>query len=270
MNTSSTTERLLRRDRAVVIALISVLFLLAGLYTVFGVGMNMTAVQMTAMRGMRDMPGVNAPGSWSPGYAVLVFLMWWVMMMAMMLPSVSPTVLLYSALLRRGSDADRIPLISAMFLAGYLAAWAAFSLVAASTQWALEAVGVVSATMMTLTSTAPGALVLILAGLFQFSPLKQACLDQCRSPAKFITERKRPGAVGAFRMGTEHGTYCLGCCWSLMALLFVGGIMNLYWIVGLATFIAVEKLMPFGDRIAKLGGGGLMVWGAAVLASALW
>ncbi len=269
MNSSGATERLLRRDRAVVIALISVLFLLAGLYTVFGVGMNMTAVQMTAMRGMRDMPGANGSGSWSLGYAVLVFLMWWVMMMAMMLPSVSPTVLLYSALLRSGSDADRIPLISAMFLAGYLATWAAFSLVAASTQWALETMGVVSATMMTLTSTVPGAIVLILAGLFQFSPLKQACLDQCRSPAKFITERKRPGAVGAFRMGVEHGTYCLGCCWSLMTLLFVGGIMNLYWIVGLATFIAIEKLMPFGDRIAKLAGGGLMVWGGVVLASVL-
>ena len=270
MNTSGATERLLQRDRAVLISLIGVLFLLAALYTVFGVGMNMTALQMTAMRGMRDMPGTSAPGAWSLGYAVLVFLMWWVMMIAMMLPSVSPTVLLYSALLRRGTQADHVPLISAMFLAGYLVAWAAFSLVAASSQWALEAMGIVSARMMTLTDTVPGAIVLILAGLFQFSSLKQACLDHCRSPAKFITERKRSGAAGAFRMGVEHGTYCLGCCWFLMAVLFVGGIMNLYWIVGLAAFIAIEKLTPFGDRIAKIAGAALILWGATILASATW
>lgn len=268
MTNSGVTERLLRRDRGVLLVLIGVLFLLAGLYTVYGAGMNMTALQMTAMRSMRDMPGPNAPGTWSLGYAILVFLMWWVMMVAMMLPSVSPTVLLYSALLRRGSDADRVPLISGVFLAGYLAAWAGFSLVAASIQWALEKVGVVSATMMTLTGTVPGAIVLILAGLFQFSALKQACLDHCRSPAAFITQRSRPGAIGAFTMGLEHGIYCLGCCWFLMALLFVGGIMNLYWIVGLATFVAVEKLTPFGDRIAKLAGGGLIIWGGYILVSA--
>ncbi|WP_245770568.1 DUF2182 domain-containing protein [Roseovarius azorensis] len=246
------------------------MFLLAALYTFFGVGMSMSAFQMTAMRGMRDMPGSHAPGAWSLGYAILIFFMWWVMMVAMMLPSVSPTVLLYSALLRRGSDADRVPLISAIFLVGYLSTWAAFSLVAAGSQWALEAMGIVSATMMTLTDTVPGAIVLILAGLFQFSSLKQACLDHCRSPARFITMRRRSGAVGAFRMGLEHGLYCLGCCWFLMALLFVGGIMNLYWIVGLAAFVAIEKLTPFGDRIAKLAGGGLMIWGAFILVSAAW
>ncbi len=144
-------EALLRRDRITLYGLIGLLFVLAGLYTVYGVGMRMTALEMTAMRGMRNMPGPNAPGDWSHAYAVLVFLMWWVMMIAMMLPSVSPTVLLYAALLRRGSNPVRVPTISTSFLAGYLAAWADFSAIAATLQWALEALGIVSATMMTLT-----------------------------------------------------------------------------------------------------------------------
>jgi predicted metal-binding membrane protein len=223
---------------------------------------------MTAMRGMQDMPGMRAPGQWTPGYAALVFLMWWVMMAAMMLPSVSPTILLHSALLRRGSEAGRVPVVSATFLAGYLAAWAGFSAVAVAAQWALEAAGLVSATMMTLIGTVPGALLLIAAGLYQFTPLKAACLRQCRSPAEFITRRKRLGASGAFVMGLEHGAYCLGCCWFLMAMLFVGGIMNLYWIVGLAAFVALEKLTPFGETASKVAGAALVVWGGSVLLGA--
>jgi predicted metal-binding membrane protein len=262
-------ERLLRRDKAVLLVLIGVLFALAALYTVLGVGMDMTALKMTAMRAMRDMPSMGPAGQWSVGYAVLVFLMWWVMMIAMMLPSVAPTVLLHSALLRRGAEAEHVPLISGAFLAGYLIVWAGFSVIAATSQWALEAAGVVSATMMTLIDTVPGALVLIAAGAFQFTPLKAACLRNCRSPAEFITRRRRPGAAGAVVMGLEHGVYCVGCCWFLMALLFVGGIMNLYWIVGLAALVAFEKLTPFGLIVSKIAGIALMAWGGYVLVGAL-
>jgi predicted metal-binding membrane protein len=269
MNAPGLAESLLRRDRIIVFGLIGVLFMLAGLYTVYGVGMRMTALDMTAMRGMRDMPGPSAPGNWSLAYALLVFLMWWVMMTAMMLPSVSPTVLLYAALLRRGSKAVRVPAISTAFLTGYLAAWAGFSAIAAGLQWALEALGIVSATMMTLIQTVPGALVLIAAGVFQFTPLKQACLRHCRSPVEFITQRRRAGTSGALAMGIEHGVYCLGCCWFLMALLFVGGIMNLYWIVGLAAFVAIEKLVPHGHLLSKIAGTGLILWGGVVLWYAL-
>ncbi len=268
MTQTSLPERLLGRDRRILIASIALLFLLAGLYTVFGVGMRMSAIDMTAMRAMRDMPGPGAPGDWSPAYAVLVFLMWWVMMVAMMLPSVSPTVLLYAALLRHANKSDRVPVYAGAFLGGYLAAWAAFSVVAATAQWALEAAGLVSATMMTLIDTWPGGLVLIAAGLFQFTPLKAKCLEHCRSPAKFLSERRRPGAVGAFRMGVEHGIYCLGCCWFLMALLFVGGIMNLLWIVGLAAIVALEKLMPRGELISKAAGAALTAWGAWIVFAA--
>jgi predicted metal-binding membrane protein len=263
---SGATERLLRRDRAVVLSAIAVLFALAGLYTIFGVGMNMTALEMTAMRGMRDMPGAVTPGQWSSSYAILVFLMWWVMMVAMMLPSVSPTVLLYSALLRRGAAAQQVPVISAAFLTGYLAVWAAFAAAATAAQWSLEAAGLVSARMMTLVDTVPGALVLIAAGVFQFTPLKTACLRHCRSPAEFVTRRRRSGVGGALAKGVENGLYCLGCCWFLMALLFVGGIMNLYWIVALTAFVALENLTPFGEAVSKFAGAALILWGGYLLA----
>ncbi|MCA8930496.1 MAG: DUF2182 domain-containing protein, partial [Alphaproteobacteria bacterium] len=182
MGDRSLTEQLLLRDRMVLVAIIGLLFVLAGLYTVFGVGMRMSALDMTAMRGMRDMPGPGIAGQWPAGYALLVFLMWWIMMIAMMLPSASPTVLLYAAILRRGREPERIPAISAAFVAGYLVAWAGFSAIAALIQWLLEARGVVSATMMTLTDTVAGGLLLTAAGIFQFTPLKRACLRHCRSP----------------------------------------------------------------------------------------
>ncbi len=210
--------------------------------------------------------------SWASGllaYALLVLLMWWVMMVAMMLPSVAGTVLLYSALLRVSSEAEHAPSISTIFLGGYLVVWAIFSLVATTAQWVLETVGLVSATMMTLVDTLPGAVVLIASGVFQFTSLKQACLNHCRSPAKFLTERRRSGHAGAFVMGLEHGAYCLGCCWFLMALLFVGGIMNLYWIVGLAAFVAFEKLTPYGSFASKVAGVALIFWGSWIAVRAL-
>mgnify|MGYP000055597950 CR=1 FL=1 len=269
MTAGNLTERLLRRDRLVLLALIGLLFTLAALYSVFGVGMRMTAIEMTGMSGMRDMPGPRIPGDWPAAYAALVFLMWWVMMTAMMLPSMSPTVLLYAALLRHGRRAERVFAVSTAFVSGYLLVWAGFSVVATAAQWLLEDQGVVSATMMTLVDTVPGALVLIAAGVFQFTLLKRACLDHCRSPAKFLAERRRPGTAGALVMGLEHGLFCLGCCWFLMALLFVGGIMNLYWIVGLAALVAFEKLTPFGETAARLAGVVLVAWGAWVLFGAL-
>ena len=189
-------EVALRRDRALLVGAMGVLFLLAGLYTIFGVGMSMSALDMTRMAGMTDMPSLRTPGAWSAGFTVLIVLMWWVMMVAMMLPSVAPVILLYAALIRRSSTPDRARNLGASFLAGYLLAWLGFSLGAALCQWALEYAGVVSASMMTLLDTRLGAVVLIAAGAFQFTPLKDSCLSQCRSPAKFLSERHRPGLRG--------------------------------------------------------------------------
>ncbi|ANT59686.1 hypothetical protein AYJ57_04465 [Salipiger sp. CCB-MM3] len=310
MTDTGLAERLLRRDRMIVAMLLLVLFVLAGLYTLFGVGMEMSAIEMTGMGGTeqmpampgdmpstRDMPGMNdmpgapegagaaepptmpgqgmvqgmemggAAGGWSVGYALLVFLMWWVMMIAMMLPSVAPVVLLYAALGRRGVAAQAVPRRAAAFVAGYLLIWGVFSAIAAFAQWTLERQGLVS--MMTLTGSTAGALLLIAAGVFQFTPLKQSCLNHCRAPAEFLTAHRRPGAIGALRMGISHGTYCLGCCWFLMALLFVGGIMNLYWIVGLALWVAAEKYLPRGDLVSKAAGALLILWGGAVLMGVL-
>jgi predicted metal-binding membrane protein len=219
---------------------LAVVVLLAGIYTVMGVGMTMSALDMTRMA--VEMPGMMMqPAVWSPVYALLVFLMWWVMMVAMMVPSAAPTVLVYAGIVRKRKSAERPYASTSFFLSGYLAAWAAFSLVATSLQWGLESIGVVTG-MMEIASPLIAGAVLITAGLYQLTPLKNACLRRCQHPVLFLMHHWRPGGTGAFRMGLEHGGYCLGCCWFLMALLFVGGIMNLFWIAGIAVYVGVEKL----------------------------
>ena len=275
-------EHVLRHDRILVLAALSAVVLLAVLYTVFGVGMNMSALEMTtgsmgeatAMGGKTMQQGGMAamamPAAWTPGYAVLVFFMWWIMMIAMMVPSAAPTVLLYSALTRKSAQANGAPRLTFVFLSGYLVVWAGFSLLATAAQWLLELNGYVSPMMMVLVSNTLAGIVLLVAGLYQFTPLKDACLNHCRSPLAFLIGSHRPGAGGAFRMGLEHGAFCLGCCWFLMALLFVGGIMNLYWIAGLAIYVAVEKLAPSGRTVGRVAGvamaaGGLWLLGQSYL-----
>ncbi len=267
--TSSLTERILRQDRRLLIALLALLFCVSALYTVSGVGMNMSALEMTAMSGMRDMPGGAGPGAWSIVYLLLVFLMWWVMMVAMMLPSVAPTALLYGQLMRRSQSTPvrRVKLQVMAFVVGYLLSWAAFSLGATMVHWGAETSGAVSVTMMTLIHTPPGGVLLIGAGLFQFSELKKRCLQHCQSPVTFLTRHFRPGPYGALQLGLRHGIYCLGCCWALMILLFVGGVMNLYWITALAAYVAVEKLTVVGGILSKLAGATLVLWGSFVVIS---
>ena len=212
------------------------------------------------------MPGLFVPGAWTLAYAIFVFLMWWIMMIAMMLPSAAPTVLLYSALARQGHAPAAAPRHAAVFVAGYLAIWALFSFVATGLQWGLESTGWVSATMMAVKSRVLAGGLLVAAGIYQFAPMKHACLKHCRSPMHFLVEHRRPGAAGAFLMGLEHGAYCAGCCIFLMALLFVGGIMNLYWIAGMALLVALEKLAPFGQRLTGLVGVALICAGIYVFA----
>lgn len=255
-------EKVMARDTLVVAGAVLTIVFLAGLYTVFGVGMNMTALDMTRMAGPIGEPmamGVSEP--WTPGYALLVFVMWWVMMTAMMTPSAAPTLLLYTALKRHGSESASATRLSLIFLAGYLLIWGVFSLLATGSQWATEALGFVNGPMLTLASKPVAGTVLILAGLFQFSALKTACLKQCSSPADFLTRHRRAGSMGALIMGMHHGAFCFGCCWALMALLFVGGIMNLYWIVGLAIYVLVEKIVPNPRFFARFTGVVLIGWG---------
>jgi predicted metal-binding membrane protein len=212
---------------------------------------------------------MTASPAWTPGYALLNLAMWWVMMIAMMTPSAAPMLLLYTAVKRMGPDADRVALLSLMFLAGYLVAWGGFSLIATLAQWQIETLGLSMGAMMPIKSGALAGAVLLLAGLYQLTEVKNACLSHCRSPGAFLVQHRHPGAIGALRLGVIHGWYCLGCCWALMALLFVGGIMNIYWIVGLALYVLAEKHVPKVHVLSRLTGGILIVAGTYALFTAL-
>jgi predicted metal-binding membrane protein len=205
-------------------------------------------------------------GMWTPGYLAVLVVMWAVMMAAMMLPSAAPMILLYGAIADRRKAKGDTAVGAGGFGFGYIVVWAGFSLIAVALQFGLDSLALLSPMMSTTSKWLAGS-VLIAAGLYQWTPLKQACLRRCRSPLEFLTTEWRAGARGAFLMGLRHGTYCLGCCWLLMLLLFVGGIMNIAWIAGIAVFVLIEKVAPAGHWIGRAAGAALVVWGAATLAS---
>ena len=235
---------------------------LAWLWLIIGAGMESTMVDMTRMSGMEGR--MMQPALWGVGYAFVMFAMWWVMMIAMMLPSAAPVLLLF-AKINRKDKAAAAPLIpTGLFAMGYLVMWGAFSVIAVVLQWQLERARLLSP-MLETTNIWLGAGILLAAGLWQLTPMKSACIDHCRTPLGFLTGNWREGHWGAFRMGLEHGGWCLGCCWFLMALLFFGGVMNLYWIVGLAVFVLIEKTFPFGHWFGRIAGTMLVVWGLVLL-----
>jgi predicted metal-binding membrane protein len=209
-----------------------------------------------------DMPGMIMPvaHNWSARDALLLFLMWSVMMVAMMLPSAAPTILVVLAVHRRRGGTGSV-LASVSFLIGYLAVWTGFSGVAALTQWGLHSAALLSAEMRT-SGPVLGGILLIAAGIYQWLPIKYACLSHCRSPLAFLTSHWKEGLASSFKMGATHGGYCVGCCWALMALLFVAGVMNLLWVAILAAFVLVEKMGPRGILIGRTAGVLLGVWGA--------
>jgi predicted metal-binding membrane protein len=248
---------LLRHDRLLVLAALFAVILLAWGYLWFGAGIEMEQMDMGGGQIMLMAP------AWSASYAALIFLMWAIMMMAMMLPSAAPAVLLAAALMRqRGGHGIFAP--TGLFILGYLVVWFGFSLVATALQWGLDRAGLLSEDMASGSATL-AAVVLIAAGIYQWTPLKQACLIQCRSPIGHLTRYWRRGALGPLLAGAGHGLFCLGCCWMLMALLFVGGLMNLLWIAALAILVLIEKLLPAGPRASRLIGVGLMAWGTVIL-----
>jgi len=200
---------------------------------------------------------------WSLQYAVIVFFMWWLMMVAMMLPSAAPTILLYLRV--AGSASAEVKPAAGSFMAGYLAAWGAYSAVATLLQFVLEWFELLAPGMMASQSRMLSGGILVAAGIYQLSPVKNACLRHCRSPSQFLTSHFRAGASGAFRMGVVHGTFCVGCCWLLMLLLLVGGVMNLAWIALLTTMVAAEKLLPFGRLVSIVTGSACLLWGVSML-----
>jgi predicted metal-binding membrane protein len=211
--------------------------------------------------------GMRAPAAWSPQYFAVMAAMWIVMMAAMMLPTATPMILLHATLARRRHVLQRAALAAnGLFAFGYVAVWTAFALGATVLQWALAEAALLSPMMQASSKGLAGAL-LVAAGVYQFTPFKQACLRHCRSPLDFIMSHWRNGPAGSYAMGVRHGAYCLGCCWALMLLLFVGGVMSLAWIAGLAAFVLVEKLALFGQWTTRLAGVALLGWGAGVLAT---
>jgi predicted metal-binding membrane protein len=278
----------LRRDRVIVIAALTTISVLAWAYTLWLAAqmsmMEMPAPAAAGTMGDMDMSGMDMSGmsgsvsaaaepafrSWSMTDFGFVFIMWAVMMVGMMTPSVAPMVLLYAAVGRNAAASGRPLAATGWFLAGYLSAWVAFSLAATSAQWILTRLALLTP-MMAGASGIVGGCLLIAAGLYQWSPLKDTCLKQCQTPLGFLMSHGgfRPEPFRALRLGVQHGLYCVGCCWVLMALLFAGGVMNVLWIAGLAILVLMEKVVPAGHLIPRLAGAGLAATGLFLLLSAL-
>jgi predicted metal-binding membrane protein len=265
--TDTTLETLLKRENALVLVALLVLTILAWLVLLAGAGSGMDPAAMSGWWLPLSLPAGES-WSWTPSYWLIAFLMWAVMMVAMMLPSAAPLLLLYAMVLRhaeRQGRPSKRPAAITVFAAGYLSLWTLFSALAVVIQFGLEKSGLMSV-MMSSRSTALSGALLIAAGLYQLSPLKAACLKHCQGPAAFLSTHWRPGVTGAWHMGLLHGAYCVGCCAVLMLLLFVGGVMNLVWIAGLTLFVAFEKFAPFGEAMAKAVAAMLVCGGGVLIA----
>jgi len=233
---------------------------LAWAYLVFlvqdnnGMGMSMAMAQLN---------------SWSAADFGMMFLMWAVMMTAMMVPSAAPMILIFATVNRRRQEQDRPYVSTAIFLSGYVLVWYGFAAIATVGNWALHVNDLLDKMMGGSTSNYLGGGLLLMAGAFQWSRLKYACLTQCRSPLSFLMTDWREGAWGALKMGLKHGTYCVGCCWVLMLLLFVLGVMNLVWIAALAGFVLLEKVLPQGQKVSRGTGLILALWGAIMISGVI-
>jgi predicted metal-binding membrane protein len=259
-------ERVLARDRVFLAAVLAVLVALAWAYLVLlarRMGNDASVAAMVSMPDMPGMPGMSGQGADEPAsraFALTAF-MWWTMMVGMMLPSAAPMVLLFGTVQRRQLAAENPSLRVGMFTLGYVVTWGAFSLLAAATQTVLAERALLAPMDLTVT-TRVGALLVVLAGVYQLTPLKNVCLRRCRSPAEFLSSHWRPNTSGAVRMGIEHGLFCVGCCWLLMGLLFVVGVMNLFWVATIAAFVLLEKIVPHGEAVARASGVGLLAFAA--------
>jgi predicted metal-binding membrane protein len=279
-------EAVLRRDRAVVTASLVVIAAVAWIYVLW-LAADMAMPGMAPVASGGDMAGMDMSGTGmgsagmgaevAPGFRVwetadfaFIFAMWAVMMVGMMTPSVAPMLLLYAGVGRRAEASGRPIASTAWFFAGYLLVWVIFSMVATGAQWLLTGLALLSPSMAA-NSAVLGGVVLIAAGLYQWTPMKSVCLSQCQAPIAFLSSHGgfRTAPLGALRLGMEHGAYCLGCCWALMALLFVGGVMNVLWIAGIAVLVLVEKTVPTGRLVPRVSGALLMAAGGWLVSGAL-
>ncbi len=269
---STPLEVVLKRDRLLVLGGLVIVSALAWGYLFQQAHsmhqMNMDSMNMSGMdMSGTDMISMAMPQthSWGVVDLLLIFTMWAVMMVAMMVPTAGPMVLLFAAFNRKRREQQRPFVPTSVFLLGYLTIWIAFSIIAALAQWSLHRAALLSP-MMVSTSPVLGGSLLVAAGIFQWTPLKNTCLTYCRSPLDFFSSHWRERTSGALSMGLRHGAYCVGCCWVLMALLFVAGVMNLFWIAVLSVFVLVEKTIPgrANKWVGRIAGFLLIGWGAWV------
>jgi predicted metal-binding membrane protein len=253
---ASPLEFALRRDRLIIGGALLGLTILALGYT-FWLGTGF------------DMSGMMSPDfiPWTAAHFAFMFAMWVVMMIGMMTPSVAPMVLLYVAVGRNSVSAGGAFAPASAFVGGYLLAWTAFSAAATLLQWLLESLALITP-MMAGTGRVLTGMALIVAGIYQWLPIKQSCLSQCRAPLSFVQRHGgfQASVGGSVRLGVLHGAYCVGCCWTLMALLFAFGVMNFYWIAGLMIFVLLEKVMPNPVAVSRVAGLAAIAAGIAYLA----
>ncbi len=258
MRVATHLESVLKRDRILVLAGVVGLAALAWAYMIY-------LAQDTGSMGVA-MPQMQ---SWGAADFLLMFVMWVVMMLAMMVPTAAPMILLFATVNRRRREQEQPYVPTGIFLSGYVLAWSGYAALATVANWALHTNSLLSSMAGESTSVFLGGGLLLAAGVFQWSPIKYACLTHCRTPLGFLMSEWRDGSGGALRMGVKHAGYCLGCCWILMGLLFVLGVMNLLWIAALAGFVLVEKVAPAGPWISRITGLLLIGWGAWMVVETL-
>jgi predicted metal-binding membrane protein len=260
MQEETTLEAVLRRDRLIVLGGLVGISALAWAYLGY-MTWEMEAMDLAMQMAM---PRTRV---WGAVDILLLFVMWVMMMVAMMVPTAASMILTYTALTRRQQTQPEPFAPTAVFLGGYLVMWTGFSALATLAQWGLHEAALLSPMMMN-TSPILGGVLLLSAGIFQWTPWKYTCLKHCRSPLGFLMTDWREGTWGALWMGLRHGSYCTGCCWFLMALLFVAGVMNLLWVATITAFVLVEKMVPRGDLVGRVAGGVLVLAGIVLLSQA--
>jgi predicted metal-binding membrane protein len=267
MHAMTALEAILRRDRAIVMVGIAGVSALAWGYTLH-VAWDMQRTMGDGSMQMALGTSMSQARAWGAVDLALMFVMWAVMMIAMMVPTAAPMILTFATINRRRREQQQPFVPTGVFLLGYILVWTGFAAAAAVAQWGLNTAALLSPMMASVNPFLGGGL-LIAAGLFQWSPIKYVCLNHCRTPLGFIMTEWREGPRGALTMGLRHGVFCLGCCWVLMGLLFVLGVMNLLWIAVLAGFVLIEKIAPAGHWISRISGLLLLAWGTWLMLGAL-
>jgi predicted metal-binding membrane protein len=261
MTRADSIESALRHDRRIVLAALGALAVVAWFYMIREArAMDATGVCCCAGMAMSG-PDVKP---WAAGAILPLFLMWAEMMVAMMIPSAAPMILTFAMVNRKRREQEKPFVPTGLFLLGYLVVWSAFSLAAAVAQWALQGAALLSPMMKSSSPLLAGAL-LVVAGIFQWTPWKHACLNHCRSPLQFLLHDWREGPGGALAMGMKHGAFCAGCCWMLMALLFVAGVMNMLWVAAITILVLLEKVAPRSWRLGHAAGAIFVAWGVWVI-----